>query len=199
VRVGRREGEPGVRAGAAIDARAGSPGRVSVSDVLLATGVRGASATPSSNGTTATRPRRSSSRATGNQLVGPTSGLWTRTNAGSRDVEATGAACRRARAARHVLARRNASGPLSHRSRCDRCPSRSCIGEKAAAPPALRGPCIALAGGGDGSGWTDRRLRLFGTLYEGLRPKQLAPPGPIGSARQGRRKARHAAPCPAVW
>jgi hypothetical protein len=111
VRVGRREGEPGVRAGAAIDARAGSPGRVSVSDVLLATGVRGASATPSSNGTTATRPRRSSSRATGNQLVGPTSGLWTRTNAGSRDVEATGAACRRARAARHVLARRNASGP----------------------------------------------------------------------------------------
>ena len=60
-----------------------------------ATGVRGASAKPSSDGTTATRPRRSSSRATGDQLVGPTSGLCTRTNAGSRDGEATGAVCRR--------------------------------------------------------------------------------------------------------
>src|SRR3954464_11022568 len=35
------------------------------------------------DGTTAARPRRSSSCATGNQLVGPTSGLWTRTNANS--------------------------------------------------------------------------------------------------------------------
>src|SRR4051794_13894491 len=82
---------------------------------------------PTSDGTTATRPRRSSSCATGSQLVGPTSGLWISTNADSRDAAATTAVCRRARA---DATRPDARGPSS---------SQPAAGYRPCLSPLLRG------------------------------------------------------------